>query len=72
MTDKLEWLKTQLKKLDVDTSKFSKEIRIISDVDKEIYNEFHEWTPLKLIFLHHALSIYTTIMNKSKFYNWCV
>jgi len=38
------------------------------EISYQIYNEFWEWTPLKLILLNYALNVCTTIIKKTSFF----
>jgi three-Cys-motif partner protein len=64
----MTWLKEQLKKIESETSKYKEEINAIRTVLPDVYNEFQEWTPLKLIFLHYVMAIYTAIMSRSNIF----
>lgn len=64
----MEWLKRQIEELEVTSSKFKEQIKQITQIDSEVYNEFREWTPLKLILLNYALNVCTTIINKTSFF----
>lgn len=65
----MKWLKEQIEKLEVTTSKsFKNEIEQIIKIKPEIYNEFKEWTPLKLILLNYTLDVCSTIINKCPFF----
>lgn len=64
----MEWLKKQIKELEVTNSNFKEQIQQITKIKPEVYNEFMEWTPLKLILLNYTLNICTTIINKSTFF----
>lgn len=67
----MEWLKKQIKELESTNSRFKKEIEKISNINPNTYNEFKEWTPLKLIFLNYVLGMYTPIISshfKNMFY----
>lgn len=60
----MTWLDRQIEKLCDVSSKFSYEIKKIKEIQSDVYNEFEEATPLKLIFLHYSLSIYALIISK--------
>ena len=61
----MEWLKEQIKKLESTNSEFKEKIDKISSMNPQVYNEFKEWTPLKLIFLNYTLGMYTPIISKN-------
>ncbi len=60
----MDWLKKHIQQLEVRNSQFKKEIDEIIKIQPEVYNEFNEWTPLKLVLLNYALDVCTTIINK--------
>lgn len=66
----IQWLKEQLRKIEESTSPFNKEIVSLRNISKGVYNDFHEWTPLKLAVFNYTLDIYTKIARKyfSKIY----
>ena len=64
----MEWLKKWIKKLEVTNSKFKNEIQQITSIKPDVYNEFKEWTPLKLILLNYALDVCTTIIKNTSFF----
>ena len=64
----MNWLKKQIKELEVTNSKFKDQIQKISKIAPEVYNEFQAWTPLKLILLNYSLDVCTTIVNKVSFF----
>lgn len=59
-----KWLKTQIEKLVTTTSKHKELIKKITQIESDVYNEFREWTPLKLILLNYSLQVCTTIIAK--------
>src|SRR3989339_1063898 len=60
----MAWLDKQIGKLDKTKSQFNEEISIVLNTCPSICNEFQEATPLKLILLNWALSIYAPIIKK--------
>ena len=60
----MDWLKKHIQQLEVKNSQFKKEIDEITKIQPEIYNEFNEWTPLKLVLLNYALDFCTIITDK--------
>lgn len=60
----MEWLKKWIKELEVTNSRFKDKIEEIAKIKPETYNEFREWTPLKLILLNYALNVCTPIIHK--------
>lgn len=62
------WLKKNIKELEITNSKFNLEIEEIRKIKPEVYNKFREWTPLKLILLNYALNVCTTIIDKTSFF----
>ena len=64
----MEWLKKWIKELEVTSSKFKDQIEQITKIKPEVYNEFREWTPLKLILLNYALNVCTTIIKNMPFF----
>jgi len=60
----MDWLKKHIQPLEVTNSQFKKDIDEIIKIQPEVYNEFNEWTPLKLVFLNYALDVCTIIINK--------
>lgn len=61
----MEWLKSQLRKIVSSfNTRYAEKIKKIENVEAEISNEFQTWTPLKLIFLHYVMAIYTAIASK--------
>ncbi len=65
----MSWLQTQLKKLVMETSRYEEEIKKINSINSNTYNEFHNWTPLKLVFLHYSLAIYSAIIHNSIYFD---
>ncbi|MAG91711.1 hypothetical protein CMO83_03480 [Candidatus Woesearchaeota archaeon] len=61
----MEWLKKHIKELEVTNSTFKAQIKQITRIKPEVYNEFKEWTPLKLILLNYALNVCTTIIKNT-------
>ena len=51
----MPWLQKQLKKLEETNSKFKEEIKKVKEVMPEVFNEFNQWTPLKLTFLNFVI-----------------
>jgi three-Cys-motif partner protein len=64
----MEWLKIWIRKLEVTNTKFKDEIQQIIKIKPTIYNEFREWTPLKLILLNYALDVCTMIVKNMPFF----
>lgn len=64
----MEWLKKWIKKLEVTNSRFKSEIQHLTGIKPNVYNEFKEWTPLKLILLNYALNVCTTIIKNTPFF----
>ena len=64
----MEWLKKWMKKLEITNSKFGPQISRIISISPEVYNEFREWTPLKLILLNYSLDVCTTIIKNTSFF----
>lgn len=64
----MEWLKKWIKQLEVTNSKFEDYIKQITKIKPKIYNEFREWTPLKLILMNYALNVCTTIIKNTSFF----
>jgi len=60
----MTWLLRQLKKLVATESRYKDKIDKIASIHGNVFNEFAEWTPLKLVFLHYVLAIYTAIIHK--------
>ncbi|VVB83497.1 Uncharacterised protein [uncultured archaeon] len=65
MTTDLTWLKKQLKKIEETNSSFKEEINKIKETDPYICNEFHPWTPLKLVFLNYLLDVCAIVANNN-------
>lgn len=63
----MNWLKEWIKKLEITNSDFKEKIEILSKMKPEVYNEFREWTPLKLILLNYALDVCTSIIKNHKY-----
>ncbi len=63
-----EWLKKWIKDLEVTNSRFKDEIQHILSIKPDVYNEFKEWTPLKLILLNYMLNVCTTIVKNKSFF----
>ncbi|MFH0869117.1 MAG: three-Cys-motif partner protein TcmP [archaeon] len=71
MAEKLEgmdWLKKQIKQLEVSNSKFKDTIEELKVIHPGVYNEFGYWTPLKLILLHYVFDVCSMIINKQPFF----
>lgn len=64
----MEWLKKWIKELEVTNSRFKDEIQQITKIKPDIYNEFKEWTPLKLILLNYTLNVCTAIIKNTHFF----
>ena len=62
----MAWLKKHIAKLEFTTSEFQNQIAAIKSIEPEICNEFHPWTPLKLVLLNYALDTCTTIIRNKK------
>lgn len=62
---RMEWLKKQIKELEITNSEFKDQIEKMSEIAPEVYNEFQAWTPLKLILLNYSLDVCTKIVNKA-------
>ncbi len=60
----MPWLQKQLKKLEETNSKFKEEIKKVKEVMPEVFNEFNQWTPLKLTFLNFTLDVCAIVANK--------
>lgn len=58
----MEWLKTQINKIEATNSQFKAQIEQIMKIKPDIYNEFRQWTPLKLILLNYTLDVCTPII----------
>ena len=58
----MRWLQKQIKKIIDENSRYKDQIDKIKNIQKDVFNEFKEKTILKLIFLHYAMAIYTTII----------
>ena len=58
-----DWLKKQIKKIEETNSKFNLEITKIKQIEPEVSNEFHHWTPLKLTFLNFTLDVCAIVAN---------
>jgi len=70
MAEKLEgmnWLKNQIKKIEISNSRFGEIIKELALIYPGVYNKFESWTPLKLILLNYAFDVCSTIINKSFF-----
>ena len=64
----MSWFQDQLKKIEAKNSRYKEEFEKIGNIQRDAFNEFHEWTPLKLIFLHYVMAIYTAIIHKSPYF----
>ncbi len=64
----MEWLKKQIKKLEITNSEFKEKTQQIIKIDPNVYNEFQAWTPLKLILLNYVLDVCTTIIKTKSFF----
>tara|TARA_Y100000310_G_C20658244_1_gene803180 strand:+ start:234 stop:1196 length:963 start_codon:yes stop_codon:yes gene_type:complete len=62
----MNWLKEWMKKLEITNSEFKGKIKQIIKIKPNVYNEFREWTPLKLILLNYTLNVCTQIISKHK------
>ncbi len=62
------WLKKQITQLEATNSKFKDIIAEINKIKPGVYNEFREWTPLKLILLNYALNVCSIIVNRMPFF----
>lgn len=60
----MDWLKKHMQSLEITNSPFKKDTDEIMKIQPEVYNEFSEWTPLKLILLNYALDFCTLITGK--------
>jgi len=60
----MNWLKKQLRKIQETSSSFKEQISIIKNIERDVVNEFHPWTPLKLIFLNFTLDVCSIVANK--------
>ena len=58
-----DWLKKQIKRIEETNSKFYLEIAKIRQIDPDIFNKFHHWTPLKLTFLNFTLDVCAIVAN---------
>lgn len=58
----MDWLKKHMQQLEVTNSQFKTDIEEIMKIQPDIYNEFNEWTPLKLVLLNYALDVCTSII----------
>ncbi|HII16259.1 MAG TPA: three-Cys-motif partner protein TcmP [Nanoarchaeota archaeon] len=58
----MAWLRTQITKIETTKSQFKTQIEQIMKIKPEVYNEFREWTPLKLILLNYTLDVCTPII----------
>ncbi|VVB81476.1 Uncharacterised protein [uncultured archaeon] len=61
-----DWLKAQIEKLVTTTSKHKELIKKITEIEPNVYNEFREWTPLKLILLNYSLQVCTKIIENCR------
>ena len=64
----MEWLKKHIGKLEVTNSEFKEKIEEIKNIHPEVYNEFKELTPLKLVLLNYALDTCTTIIKNNRLF----
>ncbi len=64
----MEWLKKWIRELEVTNSRFKDEIQEVTKIKPDVYNEFKEWTPLKLILLDYTLNVCTSIIKNTSFF----
>ena len=60
----MDWLKKQIKELEVTNSDFKDKIDVMLNIEPSVFNEFYPWTPLKLILLNYSLNVCTKIVSK--------
>ncbi|MBU2561975.1 MAG: three-Cys-motif partner protein TcmP [Nanoarchaeota archaeon] len=63
----MDWLKEKIARLEATTSEFKDSINEMLKIRPDVYNEFQNWTPLKLILLNYTLHFCTQIIKKSFF-----
>jgi three-Cys-motif partner protein len=64
----MDWLKKGIASLDVNNPQYAVEIDEILKIKPDVFNNFNEWTPLKLILLNYTFYVCSTIISKTSFF----